>query len=46
MNEDGYLLLQLNIICLLLALISATAIIQHPDWFGKVPTEWKLVAPQ
>jgi hypothetical protein len=33
-----YLLLQINIICLLLALIGTTAVVKHPDWFGGVPT--------
>lgn len=34
MGGNDYLSLQVNIICLLLALISTTAIIKHPDWFG------------
>jgi hypothetical protein len=29
-----YLLLQINIICLLLALIATTAVVKHPSWFG------------
>jgi hypothetical protein len=29
-----YLLLQINVICLLLALIGTTAIVKHPAWFG------------
>jgi hypothetical protein len=36
-NGTGYLSLQANIICLLLALVGTTAIIQHPNWFGRVP---------
>jgi hypothetical protein len=34
MRKINYLSLQANIICLLLALISSTAIIKHPNWFG------------
>jgi len=41
-KKNDYLLLQVNIIFLLLALIAATAVIQHPDWFGEIP---KDVAP-
>ena len=37
-NGTGYLSLQANIICLLLALIGSTIVIRHHDWFGKVPT--------
>ncbi len=34
-NSDlGYLLLQINVICLLPALIGATAIAKHSAWFG------------
>jgi hypothetical protein len=32
-----FLLLQINVICLLLALIGSAAIIKHPAWFGGVP---------
>ena len=35
--DTAYLLLQLNVICLLLALIGSAAIIKHPAWFGGVP---------
>lgn len=31
------LLLQINIVCLLLALIGSTAVVKHPDWFGGTP---------
>ena len=31
------LLLQISVICLLLALIGTTAIIKHPAWFGGIP---------
>lgn len=34
MSNNHYLMLQINIICLLLALIGITASIEHPDWFG------------
>jgi len=33
-KNDRLLLLQVNIICLLLALIGTTVVIQHPEWFG------------
>lgn len=34
-NGDlAYLLLQVNVICLLLALIGSVAITKHPAWFG------------
>jgi hypothetical protein len=36
-GDLSYLLLQINVICLLLALIGAVAIIEHPSWFGDVP---------
>jgi hypothetical protein len=36
-GDATYLLLQINIICLLLALIGSTAIMKHPAWFGEVP---------
>jgi hypothetical protein len=32
-----YLLLQINVICLLLALIGTTAIVKHPAWFASAP---------
>jgi hypothetical protein len=36
-NADlGYLLLQINIICLLLSLLGTAAIVKHPAWFGGV----------
>ena len=35
-NGDlSYLLLQINVICLLLALIGTTAILKYPTWFGE-----------
>ena len=40
-----YLLLQINVICLLLALIGSAAIIRHPDWFGGTsPTITQTIA--
>ena len=32
-----YLLLQINVICLLLALIGSAVIVKHSDWFGDTP---------
>jgi hypothetical protein len=32
--DTAYLLLQLTIICVLLALIGSAAIVKHPAWFG------------
>jgi hypothetical protein len=32
-----YLMLQINVICLLLALIGSAVIVKHPDWFGGMP---------
>jgi hypothetical protein len=39
-----YLLLQIGIICLLLALIGSTAIVKHPDWFGGLPVASQTLA--
>jgi phosphate/sulfate permease len=36
-GDIAYLLLQINVICLLLALIGSAAIINHPAWFGGAP---------
>jgi hypothetical protein len=36
-GDPGYLLLQINVICLLLALIGSAAIVKDPAWFGGVP---------
>jgi hypothetical protein len=36
-GDLGHLLLQVNVICLLLALIGSTAIVKHPAWFGGTP---------
>jgi hypothetical protein len=35
-SNTGYLSLQVNIICLLLALIGSAVIIRHPAWLGGV----------
>jgi hypothetical protein len=36
-GDTAYLLLHINVICLLLALIGSAAIIKHPAWFGGPP---------
>ncbi|MFZ0528644.1 MAG: hypothetical protein WBF07_16345 [Xanthobacteraceae bacterium] len=36
-GDLSYLLLQINVICLLLALIGSAAILKHPAWFGGMP---------
>jgi hypothetical protein len=43
-GDLGYLLLQINVICLLLALIGTTAIVMHPAWFGGVPVAAQSLA--
>ena len=43
-GDLSYLLLQINVICLLLALIGSTAIVKHPDWFGSTQTVTQTVA--
>jgi hypothetical protein len=49
MTNTGYLSLQANIICLLLALIGITVIVEHPAWFGRVPqtasSAWEFGVP-
>lgn len=35
-GDLSYLLLQINVICVLLALIGTTAILKHPTWFDDV----------
>ncbi|MGC1779284.1 MAG: hypothetical protein WBB34_15185 [Xanthobacteraceae bacterium] len=37
-NGTGYLSLQANVICLLLALIGSVIIVRHHDWFGRATT--------
>jgi hypothetical protein len=44
-NETGYLSLQVNVICLLLALIGCAVIVEHPAWFGSVPSVMEHAAP-
>lgn len=39
-----YLLLQINVICLLLALIGTAAIVKHPTWFADAPVIARSVA--
>jgi hypothetical protein len=41
---SDYLLLQINVICVLLFLIATTAIVNHPDWFGVTPITAQLFA--
>jgi hypothetical protein len=43
-GDLGYLLLQINLICLLLFLIGTTAVVNHPDWFGGMPVAAQSVA--
>ncbi len=43
-GDLGYLLLQINVICLLLFLIGTTAIVKHLDWFGDVPVTVQSLA--
>jgi len=46
MYENDQLLLQVYIICVLLAFIGMTAVVRHPDWFGGAAFDWELAAPQ
>ena len=40
-----YLMLQINVICLLLALIGSAVIVKHHDWFGDMsPTVSQAIA--
>jgi len=41
-GDVGSLLLQINVICLLLAAIGATAIMKHPAWFDGVSVATEL----
>jgi hypothetical protein len=41
-GDVGSLLLQINVICLLLAAIGATVIMKHPAWFDAVPAVTEL----
>jgi hypothetical protein len=43
-GDLGDLLLQINVVCLLLALIGTTAIVKHPAWFGDVPMATQSLA--
>ena len=36
-DDFNYIMLQINLICLLLALIGSTVVIKHPTWFGAEP---------
>jgi hypothetical protein len=44
MSDTGYLSLQINTICVLLALLGIIAIVQHPAWFGSVSTAREVTA--
>jgi len=48
-TNKGYLSLQANIICLLLALIGSMAVVEHPAWFGGIPQTrdhaWEFAVP-
>ncbi len=39
-----YLVVQINLICLLLFLIGTTALVKYPDWFGGLPPMSQSVA--
>jgi hypothetical protein len=43
-HRSSYLLLQINVICVLLFLIGTTLIVKHPDWFGGMPITVQLLA--
>jgi hypothetical protein len=43
-GDLSYLLLQINVICMLLFLIGTTAIVKHPDWFGQMPATTQSIA--
>jgi hypothetical protein len=45
-GDTAYLLLQINVICLLLALIGSAAIMKHPAWFGGVSAIAHTIAPR
>ncbi len=34
MTDEQYLALQVSIVCVLLFVVSVTAISEHPNWFG------------
>jgi hypothetical protein len=43
-GDLAYLLLQINVICLLLALIGTAAILKHPKWLGDTPVTAQSLA--
>jgi hypothetical protein len=45
-HKTGSLSFQVNVICLLLALIGSAAIVRHPAWFGGVPAARETTAPR
>jgi hypothetical protein len=42
-GRPTHLLMQVNIICLLLATIGTAAIMKQPAWFGEVPIAAQLL---
>ena len=42
-GDVGSFLLQVNVICLLLAAIGTAAVMKHPAWFGEVPVVKQLL---
>ncbi len=42
--EFGPLLLRINIICVLLFLIGAAVVVEHPAWFGGTPVAAHSIA--
>lgn len=42
-GDVGFLLFQINVICLLTAAIGTAVIMQHPAWFGEVPIVAQLL---
>jgi hypothetical protein len=43
-SETVYLSLQVNITCLLLALVGVMMIVEHPTWLVAIPTERTIIA--
>jgi hypothetical protein len=43
-DGDRSCLLQISVICVLLALVGTSVIVKHPDWFGGVPVASQSLA--
>jgi hypothetical protein len=43
-GDLGYLLLQINVICLLVAVIGSAVIVKHAAWFGETPAITQALA--